>query len=147
MRIGLLTAAMNLTREERRFAAGAWLLAPVVTLLLRRFGFQKTVEIIRDRVPFGEVGGEPIVSVERAESLVARAFRLTLAHDSCLPRAVVQLALHRKHGDRVKLVIGVRRDGHFGDRELDFEGHAWVEAADGPRRDSKHAVILELPSS
>jgi hypothetical protein len=146
MRMGGLASALRLTRAERRFAAGAWLLAPVVTLVLRRYGFRRTVEIVRERVVRGAVTGSS-VSVERAEVLVARAFKLTVAHDSCLPKSIVQLALHRRHGDRVKLVIGVRRDGHFGDRDLEFEGHAWVEAVDGPRRDERHVVIHEEVSA
>lgn len=146
MRMGVLASGLRLTRAERRFVAGAWLLAPLVTLALRRFGFRRTVEIVRERVAFGTAHEGLTLPVERAEALVARAFRLTLAHDSCLPKSIVQLALHRKQGDRVKLLIGVRRGGRFGDRDVDFEGHAWVEAVDGPRRDHRHDVIYEMPS-
>lgn len=147
MRMGVLRSALRLTRAERRFVAGAWLLAPVVTLSLRRLGFRRTIDSLRDWVAFGGPEASPALSVERGERLVARAFQLTAAHDSCLPRAIVQLALHRRRGDFVKLVIGVRRGGRFGDQDIDFEGHAWIEAAGGPRRDLKHSVILELPSS
>jgi len=146
MAMSLLTSGLRLTQPERRFVAGAWLLAPAVTLSLRVVGFRKTVEIVRGWVTLGRPHAGLTVSVERAEQLVARAFQLTLAHDSCLPKSIVQLALHRKHGDRVKLVIGVRRDGHHGDIDIGFEGHAWVEAVDSPSRDGKHAVILELAS-
>lgn len=147
MRMGLVASAFKLTREERRFAAAAWLLAPVVTLLLRRFGFRKTVEIVREWVTPSPASGAKPVPIERAEALVARAFGLTVAHDSCLPRSIVQLAIHRRNGDAVKLVIGVRRDGRFGDADIDFEGHAWVEAVDGPSRDERHTVIHEVSSA
>lgn len=147
MQMGLLASALRLTREERRFAVAAWLLAPVVTLLLRRFGFRKTVEIVREWVSLGAGRGRATVSVDRAEALVARAFKLTLAHDSCLPRSIVQLAVHRRNGDSVKLVIGVRRGGHFGDADIDFEGHAWVDPIGGPSRDARHTVIHEVPSA
>ena len=147
MQMGVLASAFRLTREERRFVALAWLLAPVVTLLLRRFGFKKTVAIVRERVALGHRHGSTSVPVDRAEALVARVFRLTLAHDSCLPRSIVQLAVHRRNGDNVKLVIGVRRDGRFGDSDIDFEGHAWVEQVGGPSRDARHMVIHEVPSA
>ncbi len=147
MRMGFVASAFRLTREERRFVAGAWLLGPMVTLALRRLGFRRTVEIVRERVAFGRAHEGLTLPVERAEVLVARAFAMTLAHDSCLPKSIVQLALHRKHGDRVKLLIGVRRDGHFGDRDIDFEGHAWVEDCDAPRRDHRYQVIYETLSA
>ena len=146
MAMGLLASGLALTPIERRFAAEAWLLAPIVTLSLRTVGFRKTLEIVREWLPVG-IGGRPSgVSVERGEQLVARTFKLTLARDSCLPKSIVQLVLHRRRGDRVQLVIGVKREGHHGDVDIGFEGHAWIEAMDSPRRDGRHVVIMELPS-
>lgn len=131
----------RLNRDERSFILVAWMLALPADLCLRSVGFGRTSRWVA-RVP--EVGFAPL-SVERAEQLVATAFRFSPARSGCLPRSIVQFALQRAAGSDVALVIGVRRPGRTGEGDA-FAGHAWVEArkGDGGHRDAEHAVIFEL---
>jgi hypothetical protein len=111
--------------EARRFAARAWLGAPLVQASLATAGFRRTLRLI---TWFGS-GSAPRrpVGPEEGASLVAGAFRLQLGKlgkGACLPQALLQYALHRRDGVPVRLVVGVRRpdDGRA------LSAHAWVEA-------------------
>jgi hypothetical protein len=116
-----------LTPAERRFLASAWLLAPAVELSLARFGLQRTLDGIERLTARGKTGGVG-VSVARGEELVAAAYARHVVRGRCLPRALLQYALHRRLGDHVRLVIGVRPPGD------DLDAHAWVEDPAGVHR-------------
>lgn len=108
--------------EARRFAARAWLGAPLVQASLATAGFRRTLRLItwfgRGSAPRRPVGPE------EGASLVAGAFRLQLGKGACLPQALLQYALHRRDGVPVRLVVGVRRP----DDGRPLSAHAWVEA-------------------
>lgn len=139
----VLRSLLSLNRAERRFVAIGWMLAPVAALSLRTRGFHATAQLA-NRAPRVFMGP---VAVERAEELTKAAFRHALVRPGCLPESIVQLALHRMYGNHVRLLVGVRRRGHHGDVDVDFEGHAWIEGLGGPKRDQIHLVIFELASA
>lgn len=137
-----LRALSRLNGAERAFTALAWALAIPADVSLRSAGLRRTAAVVARTPDLGL----PALSVERAEQLVASAFRWSPAKNSCLPRSLVQFVLQRAAGTDVALVIGVRRTGRVGPGD-EFAGHAWVELrARGPR-DVEHAVIFELAGS
>lgn len=141
MRVGRLIASFAaLPAHEMRFVALSWLFAPASHLLLRSRGM-RAAATLANRLPAVFHGG---VGADRGEWLVKAAFRHAPAPAGCLPEAVVQLAAHRLAGDRVRLLVGVRRAGRFGESQEDFEAHAWIEDEAGPSRDERHAVIFTV---
>jgi len=136
----LVARFVALSPPERRFVALGLLLAPVANLLLAQRGLRDAAALANRAPRLFRRGLDPA----RGELLVKAAFRHVPARPGCLPESVVQLALHRLSGDAVKLVVGVRREGHFGEPDLEFGGHAWIETVGGPRRDERHAVIYEV---
>ena len=130
-----------LTPAERRFLAGAWVLAPVVELSLAAVGLQRTLDGI-ERLTRGEGRGSG-VGVGRGEELIAAAYGRHLVRGRCLPRALLQYALHRRLGDHVRLVIGVRPPG-----QDDLDAHAWVEDPAGGHRSREDGfeALLERES-
>lgn len=112
------------------FFMRAWALIPVVHGSLRWLGFDKTVRWV-ERVPVRKklFGGavKKGVSPELGERLVAMAYRVHAISGNCLPRSLVQVALHRRDGTPANFVVGVRKVG-ANDREASrIEAHAWVE--------------------
>jgi hypothetical protein len=110
-------------RPALAFALQAWALAPVAEAALRTVGVRRTLRAVAAIPPRSRSGSA--VGVADGAGWVARAFRLHLLLPGlCLPRAVVQLALHRRDGVPARLVIGVRREG---DADHPLHAHAWVE--------------------
>ena len=120
-----------LPASERRFAAEAWLLAPAVELSLATLGLRRTLEAIDRLTPAKRRDGAS-VSAARGEQLVAATYRRHLVRGQCLPRALLQYAVHRRSGHEVRLVIGVRPP-----RASNLEAHAWVEDVRGPEAPSR----------
>ncbi|MBK8252190.1 MAG: lasso peptide biosynthesis B2 protein [Polyangiaceae bacterium] len=113
------------------FFMRAWALIPVVHGSLRWLGFDKTVRWV-ERVPARKrllFGGEikTGVSPELGERLVAMAYRAHLISGNCLPRSLVQVALHRRDGTPANFVVGVRKVGANDRGASRIEAHAWVE--------------------
>ena len=114
--------------EARRFAAKAWLGAPLVQASLATAGFRRTLRLITwisgGSAPLRRRRRRP-VGPEEGASLVRGAFRFQLGKGACLPQALLQYGLHLCDGVPVQLVVGVRRpeDGQA------LAAHAWVEAA------------------
>lgn len=138
-RFSKLRRSLGLRRvppEELAFAAGAWLAAPVVEASLAALGLQRTLRWV-EAVP----SGRPALSAVSplvGERLVRAAYRRHLLRGSCLPQSIVQYLVHRRRGDSVRLVIGVRRPsagprspgGASASHTPPLEAHAWVEAVD-----------------
>ncbi|NUP07087.1 MAG: lasso peptide biosynthesis B2 protein [Polyangiaceae bacterium] len=137
-----------LSREERAFFVASWLLAPAATAGLKVAGFRRMTDLLR-RVPARKSVLFADVGVERAESLVRRAFRWSIARWSvrdggCLPQSMVQYAVHTLGGDEVRFVVGVQRGEPA---PVGFEAHAWIEDARRTRPDRKHEAIFELTAT
>lgn len=112
--------------EARRFAARAWLGAPLVKASLATAGFGRTLDLITRLgrpAPPRRRRYRP-VGPEEGARLVAGAFRLQPGQGACLPQALLQYALHLRDGVPVRLVVGVRRH----EEERSLAAHAWVEA-------------------
>lgn len=114
-----------LTDDERRFAAEAWLLAPAVELSLAVIGLRRTIDAV-ERLTTHGTKTVVAISAERGAQLVAAAYRRHLVRGECLPRALIQYALHRRAGREVTLLVGVRK------RNAAVAAHAWVEDAATP---------------
>jgi hypothetical protein len=139
-----LSSALRLLRaarpEELRFAARAWLLAVPVELSLAAAGLKRTLAWI-DRLPRARAPLATSVDIEAAELWVARAYRLQPIGGECLPRSLVQYALHLRDGRPARFVVGVRRRGGI-------EAHAWVEAGErcATRGDDFVPLLVSDPS-
>ena len=113
--------------EPIRFGALAWLAAPAVEVALATIGLERTLRVV-EGLPRGHAGLSQATRVGEGEGLVAIAFRLHVAlRGHCLPRALVQYALHRLDGTPARFVVGVRRG-----QDAPIDAHAWVEAPDQP---------------
>lgn len=126
--------------EARRFAARAWLGAPLVRATLSAAGLRRTLRLI-EGIPAPRSPRRAAIGAEEGAALVAGAFRHHFVGGACLPQAVLQLALHRRDGVPARLVVGVSRpdDG----RALD--AHAWIEAdspGEGTHQPSSFAPIF-----
>jgi hypothetical protein len=127
--------------EARRFAARAWLGAPVVRASLAVVGLGSTLRWIdviatftstRRSPPRGRRDAGAAVGVVEGAALVAGAFRAHVVGGECLPRSLVQYLLHRLDGQSVRFVVGVRRPVSMGETPIPpaqpaLAAHAWVD--------------------
>src|SRR5262249_10530870 len=109
--------------EARRFAARAWLGAPLIRASLSAAGLKRTLRLI-EGLPGPRRPRRSPVDPTEGRALVEGAFRHHFIGGACLPQALLQLALHRRDGVPARLVVGISRPGDG--RALD--AHAWVEA-------------------
>jgi hypothetical protein len=118
-----------LTPGELRFTALAWLAAPAVELGLALLGVRRVRAGLDRWIPVGGLPTGTAVAIVAGERAVGRAYRLhPLLSGQCLPRSLLQYALHRAEGADVTLVIGVKPP-----RGATLEAHAWVEEVGAPR--------------
>lgn len=164
----LLRAARRLAAsrpEARRFAARAWVSAPLVRASLALVGLRTTLRWI-EAAPPGRWGEAP-VGVDEGRALVRGAFRVHLVTGACLHQSLVQYLLHRRDGLAVRLVLGVKRSVTMGETPKPpaqpltmgetprppaqpgatpgIAAHAWVEGIDGeacPSDDPSFAPIF-----
>ncbi len=131
--------------EARRFAARAWIGAPVVRASLAVGGLRPTLRWIEAISGRATVRRAFPVDVTEGSSLVGGAFRAHVVGGECLPRSLVQYLLHRLDGQPVRFVMGVKRVGadaltaggpaiHDGGDPHPpasaIAAHAWVEAGE-----------------
>lgn len=117
----VLRALAASRQDELSFALRALALAPWVEASLALVGLAKTLDAL-DGLISPQAPANPLMGSE-AERAVARALRVQpWLPGTCLSRAVVQYALHRRDGAAVTLVVGVRRSA-----AARVEAHAWVE--------------------
>jgi hypothetical protein len=110
-----------LPRAERRFAARAWLLAPLVEGSLTTLGMQRTLRVLEALFQVAPAPDPDMPAAGRAGQLVDAAYGCHLLRGACLPRALIQYGLMRRGGHHVRFVIGVNNDAGF-------RAHAWVES-------------------
>ena len=149
----VLDRVRAISRAELGFAAKAWLGAFPVELSLATLGLMPTLRWIEAVSAKGNRPGVPraALPVALGERAVHRAYKVHPLRGRCLPRSLVQYLLHRRKGQAVHFVIGVRRgSANEGAKGLpawkSMEAHAWVEAAGasrgGERRHAEFAVLL-----
>ena len=144
----LLRAARRLATarpEAQRFAARAWLGAPLVRVSLALIGLRSTLRWIEAVVAMGDPERVPqppparpvgVVEVDEGRALVRGAFRFHVVGGECLHQSLVQYLVHHRDGLATRFVVGVKRSGHDGgdpqtpgDRS-GIAAHAWVEDGD-----------------
>ncbi|MDX2039980.1 MAG: lasso peptide biosynthesis B2 protein [Acidobacteriota bacterium] len=122
--------------NERRLWLTAWLLLPVVVLLLRWFGLRRTQATLLSihrrgakkaeeaqrlfERPLRNLCGERRFA-EVVAQLISSAARHSLFAANCLPQSLVLWWMLRGEGIEVELRIGVRKERQT------MEAHAWVE--------------------
>ena len=111
---------------ERRLFIGAWLALPIVDVMLRGLGFQRTQRILGrsarlfSRGQAEAAGPAAFEAADAKAAIIAIAGRYALANGTCLRQALLLWGLLRRCGQAAELRIGVRtQDG--------FAAHAWVE--------------------
>lgn len=105
-------------RDERRLWLMAWLLLPIIALLLKWLGLRRTQKLllsIRRRGAKSQLGAQAIAR------LVDSAARHCLVVTNCLPQSLVLWWWLCREGFEAELRIGVRKAGQT------MEAHAWVE--------------------
>ncbi len=121
--------------EELRFAARAWLLAPLVELHLAVLGFQPTLRFVGLAKRMGR--GRRVtrrVDVAAGRVWTARAYAAHRLPGLCLARSIVQHSLHAVEGTPSRLVVGVR----YRDEGTRLEAHAWIAVPRGRNNDDHH---------
>jgi hypothetical protein len=111
----------SLDRGELKFAAQAWLLAPLIETSLLTLGVKRTIKGIEFLFRAKTPSTPDTPHAQRAEQLVNAAYRRHLLRGECLPRSLVQFSLMRRAGKHVRFVMGVNT-------HEDFRAHAWVES-------------------
>jgi hypothetical protein len=117
---------LALSPTQRRLFVGAWLALPVIDLMLRVLGLQRTERILARGSALPSVPRTPtpseadIAAADADAALVAIAGRYALGNGSCLRQALFMWWRLRRRGLRPEIRIGVTlQDG--------FAAHAWVE--------------------
>jgi hypothetical protein len=122
---------LALSPAQRRLFVGAWLALPVVDLMLRVLGLQRTERILErtsattslSRAPTQR--GPAMAAAEADAALIAIAGRYALGNGTCLRQALFLWWRLRRRGHRPEIRIGVTlQDG--------FAAHAWVELGGRP---------------
>lgn len=122
----------GLSSRGRRFVVRAWMGAPLVEGALRWMGLATTLRWI-DRLPSSVRPGAPgAIGIAQGSSLVSAVYAWHFVRGACLPRALLQYALHRMDGVPAELRVGVARRDEAGG----LAAHAWVdEPGAEPRSD------------
>ncbi len=131
--------------EQRRFAATAWLAAPLVELSLAAWGLERTLRWI-EAVPRASRARPRSLGPDEARRLVDGIYRYHLLRGACLSRSLLQYALHRRDGTAARLVVGVRRAVSNSSGQGSLEAHAWVEGPSAQRERAGYAALLSRES-
>jgi hypothetical protein len=125
----------QLSRQERSWLWQAWLLLPVVKLLLWLVGYQRTLCLLQS---LGVQKGFLVQSVADAALQAASLGRLvniaacySVLPVNCLPRSLVLWWLLQRAGVASDLRIGVKKQADT------LAGHAWVEHGGVPINDKE----------
>ena len=127
--------------NERRWLLQAWLLLPVVKVLLWQIGYRRTFANLERWLPLHS--GNRNVANHETQQLAASLGRLVhmAANHSpfvinCLPRSLVLWGMLRRTGIAADLRIGVQKEADV------FAAHAWVEFNSQTLNDDA-AVVLD----
>jgi len=114
---------LRLPTHERRLAAAALVLLPLVRVSLRAVGFGRTRRWV-DRacaVAFGSRDSAVHDAAATTERIVRAAAVHTICETTCLARAIVLDGLLRAQGLHPDIRLGAKQDAGV------FAAHAWVE--------------------
>lgn len=132
----------DLAAHERRFALAALVCAPFVEISLRTLGLQRTLAWI-EQITADPNETTPLARIppERAAAIIDAVYRLQPLRGQCLPRALLQYGLQRRHGAAVRFVVGVKCPSAAG-----LDAHAWVEAIEAPRSSDFSPLFTRSPA-
>ena len=120
----------KLSRREQVWLCQAWMLLPVVSLLLRLIGYQRTLKLLQTLCARKPASVMPEADAAALGRLVNIAARYSALPVNCLPRSVVVWWLLRHAGVAADLRIGVQKEADV------LMAHAWVELAGVPVGDT-----------
>ena len=130
-----LRKLQNLSWRERLLLVQAWLLLPVIVLILRWFGLRGCQRVL---ARFAGSPTEPehrpaaqLESCVTAGFLVRVAARYSLLSATCLPQSLTLWWLLQRQGVVADLRIGVRTEAGG------LDAHAWVEYQGRPLNDER----------
>lgn len=112
--------------KERRWLLQAWLLLPVVKILLWQIGYRRTVANLERWLPLPS-GDFKVADRETQQQAVSLSHLVNMAANhsplviNCLPRSLVLWGMLRRAGLVTDLRIGVQKESAA------FSAHAWVE--------------------
>ncbi len=112
--------------NERRWLMQAWMLLPVVKVLLWQIGYRRTLANLERWLPLqpGNPGTANHKTQQQAITL-GRLVNMAANHSpfviNCLPRSLVLCGMLRRAGLTAELRIGVQKESDA------FAAHAWVE--------------------
>ncbi len=134
-----LAKLKQMTGFERRLLLQAWLLLPVVRIMLWLMGYRRTLASLRFLLRFSADQTDTNLSAtasremhKRAATfgrLVTGAANNNLITINCLPRSLVLWWMLRRNGLAADLRIGVQKEADV------FAAHAWVEYSGIPVND------------
>ena len=121
-----LAKLKTMSGTERWWLLQAWLLLPVVKILLWQIGYRRTLANLERWLPLhpgnlNTATPEQQQQAERLGRLVTGAANHNLLVINCLPRSLVLWWMLRRAGLAADLRIGVQKEAG------DFAAHAWIE--------------------
>lgn len=130
--IGLIPKLRDLSAEERRLLAEAWLLFARVDLSIRTRGYAGWRHWVSDEIEScAELERPSDQAIERLIRLSEIAARHHWSSMNCLRRSLVQRRLLARRGLRAELRFGVRADP-----QSTLKAHAWLVSGDRLLNDS-----------
>ncbi len=143
-----LAKLKQMTRTERRLLLQAWLLLPVVRILLWLTGYRRTLANLQRLLSLNANADLAATANRERQQQAATLGRLvnmaanhSLFEFNCLPRSLVLWWMLRRVGLAADLRIGVQKEAHV------FEAHAWVEYAGVPVSDKSSDRYVPILSS
>jgi hypothetical protein len=118
-----LFKALRLDSGPRRRLFLATGTITVIALMLKAFGYSRTIERLSRRVgpEATSIAPEESASTVEKHAWAVRAVGETLPWATCLPRSIALWWLLARRGIETEIQFGVRRG------EEDLSAHAWVE--------------------
>lgn len=125
---------MALSLEEWRLLVTAMAYLPLNSLLLQKFGFSRTQQLLRSRSPqkttYQDIYSDPLAESRKVARMVLIARNYGFYRANCLNMSLVLWSLLQQRGIDSGIRFGVNID------ESNFNAHAWVEYQGNPLIDT-----------
>ncbi len=132
-----------MSAPEQRVIAQAFILLPVIGLLVRAAGFRRLKDALTRLAPLAPILADPLPEATMITRLVTAAASRNPVPSTCLSRSLTLWLLLRRHGVDADICLGIRGG------TPQFEGHAWVECLGWPlnehHRVRDHFAVMDVP--